>query len=314
MRPYSSHLADGTSTAGRRLYATLGARCFGKEPRVIWRHLTRKTRTPDAPADEPDASTTSPRPPAAATAQSEHDQRRLAGLQRQRLAILFDIEQGELAAAADNPWTSRIALLGEAIDTVKADLARAGAVVPGPWHPLPPVPVTVADISAGDVSTLTIEVEGKRFDFGEEPDWAERGHQVARPELTRRSGDPSRLLPADTPAALRGDLAEHLSASLLVLATDLRDRALDGDSLPDVITLADLARPCPTCGGWTDWRGTCQACARRHAAVNDLRREEHRLLDERNAEAEHRHTLVEGLPLARRRLKDVETEIARVTG
>jgi hypothetical protein len=43
-----------------------------------------------------------------------------------------------------------------------------------------------------------------------------------------------------------------------------------------------------------------------------LRRETNRLLDERTIEAEERHKLIEGLPLARRRLRDVESELARL--
>lgn len=277
---------------------------------MIWRNLTRKHRTSN---ESPDPAQ-SPTPDQAAPALSPHDERRLAGLMRQRQAIMFDIEQGELAISPENPWTTRIALLTDALGTVSADIKRVGAVTPGPWHPVPAIPVTIERLDVGDVSTVILAVAGEPFEFAEEPDWAERGHQVARPELTRRSGDAARLLPDDTPSDLRVALTDHLASSLLVLAADLRDRALDGDPLPASITLADLARACPTCGGWTDWRGTCQACARRQADVNALRREESRLLDERNAEYEQRHKLAEGLPIAQRRLKDVETEIARLTG
>jgi hypothetical protein len=286
---------------------------------VIWRQLIRKTRTAeDAREPSQPAATSTPVEAAAsdesASAGSIQDQRRLAGLQRQQRAIQFDIDQGELASAADNPWSSRIALLGEALDTVKADLERASRVEPGPWHDVPSSTVEIAQLKTGDVSSVSLDIAGERFEFAEDPDWAERGHQLARLELTPRSGDPMRLVPPNTPSGLRDALGDHLAASLLVLATDLRDRSLDNEPLPDAISLTDLARPCPICGGWTDWRGTCQACAHRQALMGALRREEGRLLDERNAEVEHRHKLVEGLPLARRRLKDVETEIARLGG
>jgi len=275
---------------------------------MIWRHLIRKPR-PVSPAP---AAQDRPEPPP--STRSPHDERRLAGLMRQRQAILFDIEQGESAASPDNPWAVRIALLGDAIGTVTTDLAADSAVTPGPWHPVPPSPVMIERLEAGDLATVVLDVAGERFAYAEEPDWAERGHQIARPELTCRSGDATPLVPPDTPGELRVPLREHLASSLLVLVTDLRDRSLEGETLPDAITLADLARPCPTCGGWTDWRGTCQACAQRQAAINRLRREESRLFDERNGEIEQRHKLVEGLPLARRRLKDIDTEISRVTG
>ena len=99
-----------------------------------------------------------------------------------------------------------------------------------------------------------------------------------------------------------------------MFASDLRDRTLDGEPVPAAATLADLARPCPQCGGWTDWRGTCQACASRAAAAASLKREERRLLDERAAEAEEQHRVAERLPLARRRLRDLDAQIAARTG
>ncbi|HYJ13121.1 MAG TPA: hypothetical protein VEW66_06000, partial [Thermomicrobiales bacterium] len=64
--------------------------------------------------------------------------------------------------------------------------------------------------------------------------------------------------------------------------------------------------------GWTDWRGTCQACAQRQASLASLRREATRLLDERTVEAEERHKLIDGLPLARRRLRDVDADLVRL--
>ena len=294
---------------------------------MVWRNLFHKTRNETEPtADMPgDTSRPQDRPtppeldPAIARrsltrppSPEDPDQRRIAGLRRQRLAILYDIEQGELAAAPDNPWTDRIALLGEALETVAADLAETARVEPGPWQPLPAEPIAIERLEAHDVATIVLSVAGEQFVYAEEPDWAERGHQVARAELSLRAGDVQRLVPGDTAAELRHALADHLADSLFVLATDLRDRALDDEPLPQGPTLADLARPCPTCGGWTDWRGTCQACARRHAAITALKREESRLLDERQREADERHRLVEGLPLARRRLRDVETELARL--
>jgi len=293
---------------------------------MVWRNLFHKTRnepepTADAPRGEPvpparkvpeAAQMMASRTAGHQQTSDTQDQRRIAGLRRQRLAILYDIEQGELAAAAENPWTDRIALLGEALETVATDLATSAQVEPGPWHPLPAEPIAIERLEAGDVATVVLAAGGERFLYTEEPDWAERGHQVARSELGLRAGVAGRLVPEDTPAALRQALADHLADSLFVLATDLRDRALDDEPLPEEPTLADLARPCPTCGGWTDWRGTCQACARRNAAIAALKREESRLLDERQREADERNRLVEGLPIARRRQRDVATELARL--
>ncbi len=240
------------------------------------------------------------------------EQRKLAGLRRRRVAILFDIEQGELAASPDNPWTQRTDLLGEAMTNVTDDLVEASKVEPGPCHPVPAIPIAIGAIESGDAASVEFTVGNNPFLYSEDPDWAERGHQIARGELVRRSGDVDVLVPADTPEDLREPLRAHLGDSLFVMASDLRDRVLDGEPLPANPTLAGHAAPCPICGGWTDWRGTCQNCARRNARIMELKREEGRLLDERSREAEERRRLIEGLPLARKRLRDVETDLARL--
>jgi hypothetical protein len=236
---------------------------------------------------------------------------RLATMQRQRLAMLYDIEQGELAASGDNPWQHRIELLTEALGTVQDDLRAVAEVPPSPWHPLPPTPVTGIDVSIeNDLASIAFNVSGQHFAFAEERDWSERGHQLARPELEQIAGDPAALVPEDTPADLREPLALHLRESLYVFAADLRDVTLDGEPLPQHPTLADMGKPCPACGGWTDWRGRCEACTIRKARQQELKREETRLLSERAQEAEERHRLVERLPISRRRLADLDAEIA----
>ncbi|MBA3277068.1 MAG: hypothetical protein H0T72_14905 [Chloroflexia bacterium] len=240
------------------------------------------------------------------------EQRKLAGLRRRRVAILFDIEQGELAASPDNPWTQRIALLGEAMTNVGDDLVEASKVEPGPNHPVPATPIAIGAIDSGDAASVAFSIGANPFLYSEDPDWAERGHQIARSELVRRSGEVDALVPDDTREELREPLRAHLGDSLFVMASDLRDRMLDGEPLPPSPSLADHAAPCPVCGGWTDWRGTCQNCARRNARIMELKREEGRLLDERSREGEERRRLIEGLPLARKRLRDVEADLARL--
>lgn len=240
-------------------------------------------------------------------------QRRLAALHRRRTEALYDIQQGEQAETEDNRWQQRIDLLTEALTTVSDDLKHLADAPKAPYHPVPPTPVAIEKVEAGDVATVILRIGDERFEYSEDVDWAERGHQITRAELVHRSGNPARLIPDDTPIDLRTALERHLNDSVFVLATDLRDRALDDEPLPEHVTLADLAKPCPVCGGWTDWRGTCQACAQRAAATKELKREEVRLLDERAAEAEERHRLIERLPLARRRLRDIDAEIATLT-
>ena len=254
------------------------------------------------------------RRPAASAAAPDTARRQLAAMERKRLAMLYDIEQGELALADDNPWQGRIELLTQAMETVTEDLAALKETPPGPYAPLPETPIAIDDVVTDPVASVRFTIGTESFAYAEEQDWAERGHQMIRTELTRREGDPARLVPDDTPIDLREPLLRHLTDSLFVLASDLRDRTLDDDPLPDAPTLADLARPCPQCGGWTDWRGTCQACASRVAAAAALKREERRLLDERASEAEEQHRLAERLPLARRRLRDLDAQIAARMG
>jgi hypothetical protein len=78
------------------------------------------------------------------------------------------------------------------------------------------------------------------------------------------------------------------------------------------VTLADLARPCRECGGWRDWRGHCDACATRAFRRQTLQAEATRIAQEREAEEEDRYKWAERLSVARKRLADVESEIAQL--
>ena len=297
---------------------------------MVWKRLWKRPGPdPDAPGEtQPEREAAPPghrelpahlarqveRRPAASSSDSDPARRKIAAMQRQRLAMLYDIEQGELASAEDNPWQDRIDLLTQAMGTVTDDLRALKEIPPGPFVPLPKTPIAIHEVMTDPVASVRFTIGPESFAYAEERDWAERGHQMIRTELIRREGDPTRLLPDNVPADLREPLLGHLTDSLFVLASDLRDRTLDGQPLPAAATLADLARPCPQCGGWTDWRGTCQACASRAATAAALKREERRLLDERAAEAEEQHRLAERLPLARRRLRDLDAQIAALGG
>lgn len=237
--------------------------------------------------------------------------RRLARLQNQREQMQYDIAQGELAQEDDNPWTQRVALLTETLETVEADRERAERAEPEPYWQVPSTPIS--DLEAeieNDVATVRFTAGDERFVYEEPLDWAERGHQIARIELRKVQGDPAAVMPEEVPADLRDALLAHLDHSLFVFATVLRDTHLDEEPLPEGVTLADLAKPCSTCGGWMDYRGRCQACARRRMRLQELFQERGQLLNERAAEIEEQHRMAEGLPLARRRLGDIETQIA----
>jgi hypothetical protein len=237
---------------------------------------------------------------------------RLARMRQQRLAMTFDLDQGELAEADDNPWTNRISLLTDAMGTVHDDQLRLRSAPKSPYFLVPAIPIIDLTVSDTQPIEVAFEIAPEMFDYQEELDWAERGHQMALPELIRRNGSALPLVPVDAPMALRDALHSHLSHSLDVFASDMRDRRLDEEALPVAPTLADLAPPCPECGGWADWKGRCATCAMRAGEELRLRREEQRLLDERAREAEERHRLRERLPITRRRLADLDREIERL--
>lgn len=230
--------------------------------------------------------------------------------ERRRISLQFDIDQGELASSPDNPWTHRIELLSEALVNVEEELRQAEQVVPGPYHPVPATPISGITVERNEGISLAFTIGDTAFAFEEVLDWAERGTQLARPELVQVDGDALTLVPANTPPSLVVPLGAHLRDSVMTFATDLRDRTLDEDPLPDDPSLADLARPCETCGGWTDWNGTCDTCSTRKARAQELFRERTHLLRERANEAEERHRLTERLPLARHRMRDLQDEYA----
>lgn len=239
---------------------------------------------------------------------------RLAQLRTRREGILFDATQAELASQPDNPWRERVALLDETLAAVEGDLDALDCIEPLPALPLPETPITAIDVTNDESVSVSFSLGSQRFQFSEEIDWAERGGAVVRGDLQQRAGDASRLVPDGIPDDRRADLARHLRDSVTVLATDLRDRGLDGEPLPDHPSLADLARPCPVCGGWRDWGGTCETCAARAWKRQQLFAEANRLRAEQMAEEEQRHTWAERLPVARRRLTVIDQEIATLEG
>lgn len=290
---------------------------------MVWRRMFQPDDEPEKPEDGDEQRASQPEravPPHIAerlnirprrTGSAVDLRRRLARLKNQQEQTQYDIAQGELALEDDNPWKQRAALLTETLETVENDRQRAEQAEPEAYWPVPPTPIS--DIAASienDVATVRYAVGDERFRFEEPLDWAERGHQIARTELQRVAGHPAAVMPEDVPADLRDALLAHLDHSLFVFATVLRDTQLDDEPMPTGVTLADLARPCPDCGGWMDYRGRCQACARRKMRLQDLFQERGRLLDERAAEIEEQHRMAERLPLARRRLRDIQAEIA----
>lgn len=265
-----------------------------------------------APAPEPPPAPQTRRPsrwhsPALA---DPAQQDKLDQLRRRREMIAYDLERSEAARLPDNPWQERVALLDASLATIAADLAAVDHLPRAPSVPLPATPITDLVATGGEPAAVRFQIGPEPFVFEEETDWDQRGGPVVRGELRRRSGEVSHLVPAGTPDDGRDALIAHLTDSVAVFATDLRDRALEGAPLPVQPTLADLARPDPAHGGWLDWRGASAAAARRDWRRQQLQAETLRLVTERAAELEDRAKWAERLPVARRRLADVDEQIA----
>jgi hypothetical protein len=235
---------------------------------------------------------------------------KLARLRRRREAVLFDVEQSEMASGPDNAWQERVALIDEALASVRADRDRLVAEKQPPGAPLDPVPISDISVSEGPPPVVRFRVGGEQFTYEEDLDWAERGFQLARSELQSRSGDPAALIPAGFPHDQRDALLEHLTGSLFVFASDLRDRALAGQPLPVGVTLSDLTRPDTEHGGWLDWHGNSPEGTRKQIKLRENEAEEQRLLEERARELEEMARFADRLPIALRRLADVDAEIA----
>jgi hypothetical protein len=235
---------------------------------------------------------------------------RIATLKRRREAALYDLSQSELAHEDENPWRERVLLLTEALETVDRDRDALRNLPKRESFPLPPVPIVIQEVRTEEPPSVTFQIGDETFRYEEDLDWAERGTSVVHGDLQHRAGD-SRALPLDgVPDESRSELIDHLTDSLFAFATDLRDRALAGEPMPDSPTLADLARPCPECGGWRDWNGHCPECRRRQWQRQQLDAEADRLDRERSAELEDQAKWAERLSIARRRMADIDDELA----
>jgi hypothetical protein len=238
---------------------------------------------------------------------------RIAALRKRREARLHDVEAAEEAASASNRWRAQIALIDQAIEETDRDLAGIGASdgrVPG--AALPATAITDIAVDTDPVPQVRFRVGDQEFRYAEEIDWAERGHQLARSELIRESGDIDALVPRNLPEDQQTTIREHLQRSLFAFATDIRDRAL-GDQAAPHATLADLAKPSDEYGGWLEWGGHSPVQQAEETERTRLLVERDRLMTDRNRLIEDEAKTAENLPIARRRLADVDKEIAEFT-
>lgn len=246
----------------------------------------------------------------------DHDagESRRAALKRRKLAIQFDIDQGELALSPDNPWVHRIELLTEALANVESELSAARNIEAQPFYALPATQVTNITVSEAEPFEVSFAIGEEQFGWSERLDWTERGGLLAQPDFVQDQGSVRALVPETTPAELVESLVIHLQNSVMSFAVALRDARLNGESLPVDVVMSDLAAPCPVCGGWREYNGVCNACAVRKSRDHSLFLERKRLMSERAVEAEERHRLGERLPLALRRMADLERELAQLGG
>jgi hypothetical protein len=282
---------------------------------MVWKRLFGRSKVaPSEPAAAmPDASGVVRRRPQAADPAM---QQRLDTLRQRRDMAAYDLERAVLAQQPENPWQERSELLDRSLATIEEDLRALDAVPRLPVAPLPETPITEIDVSLEEPIGVSFRIGPEEFRWEEEIDWDQRGGPVVRGQLARRGGNVNGLIPPDLdlPPERREALERHLDESVTVFALDLRDRALDGEALPEHPTLADLARPCPECGDWLDWRGHCATCAARAWQRQNLQQEAARLAKEREEEESDRYRWSERLPVARKRLADLDAEIATLEG
>lgn len=237
----------------------------------------------------------------------ERRERRIGELIRRRNGLRFDIEQGELAQTRDNPWQDRIGLLQESIATIAADRTALVSLGQEPTWPVPALVVSQPVVSTTEPALVSFCIGDQAFEFVEAADWDNRGGMVVRGDLRRTSGDPGALVPGNAnppPHSWRPTLESALSTFALAL----RDAALAGTAPPDVRTLREIIREDDEVGGWTNLHGTNNVRVHRAYQRQELRAEEERLRQELTQEDEQRRTLIDRLPVARKRLASVNED------
>ena len=237
----------------------------------------------------------------------------VSALRKRRDAVLFDVEQATLAGEPTNPWLDRVATIDEAARAVESDLrrlARPGA--PAQGMALPAIPVTVVNVVVEPSPRVVVKVGDRDLVYVEDLDWAERGHQIAWTELHLEEGDISALVPAAIEEGSRAELLEVLGDSLFRLATDARDWATAERPVQPPRPLTELAVPDAEFGGWIDVTGSSPRRRAHAVRTSGLTAELERLRTERDRELEEMARWRERLPIAQRRLRDVDEQIAAV--
>ena len=274
-------------------------------------------KPPEPPTPAPDPAETYRVPPrtdviAISPTLDPEQASRLRRLRQRRAAVRYDVERAEEATQADNSWDQRVRLIDETIRAIESDLERIDDDRRPEGIELPAVPIENVMVSLDSPPSVSFAISGEKFRYEEDLDWSERGHQIARSDLVPRSGDPAGLTPEWTAGDERERLVAHLNASLFVFATALRDAAVENRPLPANPTLADLARPSAEHGDWLDWAGDSPEKKRRDLKRAEMAAELERFRKEQAKEIDERARWEDRLPIARRRLAEIETEIGNL--
>ena len=235
-------------------------------------------------------------------------------LRRRRDALLYEIERGEDARQPDNPWAARIALLTESLDTIATDRAALDHEPAAPTWPVPSLPVRDIDVQTAEPLSVRFTVGAETFRFAEQQDWDNRGGIVVRGDLEPTSGTVGAVMPEELPPDIRQAFTASVAAALLAFAVRLRDDALAGEAHHSVNILRDIVTDDDEAGGWRDLHGANPVRLDRAYRRQQLRAQEDRLIADRNAERDEQRTLTDRLPVARRRLEQVEADLARLGG
>ncbi|MCA9859663.1 MAG: hypothetical protein KC438_08070 [Thermomicrobiales bacterium] len=220
-----------------------------------------------------------------------------------------EIELVERSADPDSPFQQRITVLGATLSSIEDEIRRATPLERLERPSLPSTPIENVAVTLEPTPDVRFSIDGHRFDYAEEIDWAERGTQIVRGDLLPVELNVDPLIPTSLDGTMRAELAAHLDRSLFAFATDARDRVIEGREPPSGATLADLAQPCPECGDWQLWGGVSPRCLEHETRLRELAAERARILDERTSELEERQRQVEELPIQRRRVAQTLAEI-----
>ncbi len=272
-------------------------------PRINFWKRDRSEQLEDAASSSTAASSTSTTPI------RDAERRRLSRLLTRRSNIEFDLSQAETAFMPENRWNERIEQLDAAIRQAGEDLEQLSASpTDSLLIELPSTPIHI-EVRAVDVpSEILIRCGDETLLFREEVDWAERGHQVALPNLMHVEGHVTSQIPDNLSIEIREQLIVHLHNSFSIIANDALSRASHDEPMR-TLALSELTKPCTECGGWLDPLSRCPACTELEWRRKEFAVATARLIDERNDVMAELDRTRERLPVFRRQLQDVDRDI-----